>query len=68
MLLEVKQLARAKGVTATDVIRDALKAYIRRRRKACSLSFVGVGRSGRRSISKNAELILRRRIDRREGW
>lgn len=68
LLLEVKQLARANGVTATEVIREALKAYIERQQRTRTLSFTGVGKSGRRSISKQAEAILRRKGDRREGW
>lgn len=68
LLLEVKQLARANGITATEVIREALKAYIERQQRTRTLSFTGVGKSGRRSISKQAEAILRRKADRREGW
>lgn len=68
LLLEVKQLARANGITATEVIREALKAYIGEQRRARPLSFAGVGKSGRRSISKKAEEVLRRKADRREGW
>ena len=68
LLLEVKRLARASGTTATAVMREALKAYIGQQRPARALSFTGVGKSGRRSISKNAETILRRKVDRRKGW
>jgi len=68
MMLEVKQLARANGTTATEIIREALKAYIEQRRPARALSFTGVGKSGHRSISENAEVILRREADCRKGW
>lgn len=68
LLLEVKQLARANGTTATAIIREALKTYIERQRRARTLSFTGVGKSGRRSISKRAEAILRRKAKSREGW
>jgi metal-responsive CopG/Arc/MetJ family transcriptional regulator len=68
LLLEVKQLARSQGTTTTEIIREALKAYIGRRRRARVPSFTGVGRSGRRSVSKNAEAILRQKVERREGW
>jgi predicted transcriptional regulator len=68
LLLEVKHLARASGTTATEIIRAALRAYIDEQRPARALSFTGVGRSGRRSTSKNAEAILRRKADRQEGW
>jgi metal-responsive CopG/Arc/MetJ family transcriptional regulator len=68
LLLEIKQLARANGTTATAIIREALETYVEQRRPARSLSFTCVGRSGRSSISKDAEAILRRKADRRRGW
>jgi hypothetical protein len=68
LLLEVKQLARSQGTTTTEIIRAALKAYIGRRQRARVPSFTGVGRSGRRSISKNAEAILRQKVESQEGW
>ena len=68
LLLEVKQLARARGSTATEIVKEALKAYVGRRRPTRLLSFTKAGRSGRRSISQNAEQILRRRADSQEGW
>jgi len=68
LLVEVKQLARARGQTITEVIRDALKATVKRQQRTRLPSFTGVGRSRRRSISKKAEEILRRKLDSREGW
>ena len=68
LLLEVKQLARSQGTTTTEIIRAALKAYTGRRRRARVPSFTGVGRSGRSSVSKTAEAVLRRKVERREGW
>jgi hypothetical protein len=68
LLLEIKQLARANGKTATAIIRDALEQYIDRQRTARKLSFTAIGKSGRRTVSKNAETILRRKASRRQGW
>jgi Ribbon-helix-helix protein, copG family len=68
LLLEVKQMARARGITVTEVVREALEASLKRQSRTPVLSFTGVGRSGRRSISKDAEKALRRKVDRREGW
>ena len=68
LLLEVKQMARARGLTVTEVVREALEASLKRQSRPPVLSFTGVGRSGRRSISKDAEKALRRKVDRREGW
>src|SRR5207247_10323737 len=47
--------------------RDALKATVKRQQRTRLPSFTGVGRSRRRSISKKAEEILRRKLDSREG-
>jgi len=68
LFVEVKQLARARGQTITEVIRDALKATVKRQQRTRLPSFTGAGRSRRRSISKKAEEILRRKLDSREGW
>jgi Ribbon-helix-helix protein, copG family len=68
LMLRVRQLARANGTTMTDIIREALEAYVGQQQQGRVLSFAGVGKSGRRSVSKNAEEILRRKADRRKGW
>ena len=68
LLLDIKQRARADGTTATAVIREALETYLRQGRPVRTLSFTAIGKSGRRSISKNAETILRRKAGRRKGW
>jgi metal-responsive CopG/Arc/MetJ family transcriptional regulator len=68
LLLEIKQLARTSGKTATDVIREALKSYLEKNRTKRKLSFTGIGKSGRSSIAKDSEKILRRKANRREGW
>jgi hypothetical protein len=67
LLLEIKQLARASGVTAASIIRDALEQYLERKRTTRKLSFTAIGRSGRRTVSKNAEAILRRHAKRRRS-
>ncbi len=68
LLVEVKQLARASGTTVTNVIREALKSYLEKNRPSRKLSFAGVGKSGRRSVARDAEKVLRRKASRREGW
>jgi metal-responsive CopG/Arc/MetJ family transcriptional regulator len=68
LLLQIKQLAQTSGTTATDVIREALKSYLEKNRSRRKLSFTGVGKSGRSSIAKDSEKILRRKVNRREGW
>ena len=67
LLLEIKRVARTSGTTATDVIREALKSYVEKNRSKPKLSFTGVGKSGRSSIAKHSEKILKRNANRREG-
>ena len=68
LLLEVKRLARAQESTVTEIVREALRAYVAQRRRSRLPAFAKVGRSGRRSISQNAENILRQKARRRQGW
>jgi hypothetical protein len=67
LLLEIKQLARTSGTTATDVIRERLRTISKRIDRRGSCSFLGLGKSGRSSIAKNAEKFLKRKANRREG-
>jgi hypothetical protein len=64
LLLEIKHLARISGVTPADVIREALKSYLEQNHSKRKLSFTGVGKSGRSSIAKDSEKILRRKDNR----
>ncbi|HZP97090.1 MAG TPA: CopG family transcriptional regulator [Candidatus Limnocylindria bacterium] len=50
--------AERRGTTVSDITREALEAYLGRRRHR--LGFVAAGRSGRRDVSKRVEQILRR--------
>ena len=67
LLIEIKQLARHHGTTTTDIIREALKSYLEKNRSKPKLSFTGVSKSGRSSIAKDSEKILRLKANRREG-
>ena len=60
ILLDVKQLARARRTTATQIIHEALTAYVKLQPDSALPSFVGSARSGKHSVAKNAETILRR--------
>jgi hypothetical protein len=54
----LKELARARDVSAADLVREAVSEYTSRhapRRKPRSL---GAGRSGRHDLSENAEALL----------
>ena len=60
VLLDVKHLARSRQTTATQIIHEALTAYVEQQSESKLPSFVGAGRSGRRSVARNAERILQR--------
>lgn len=58
LLLELKHRAKGEGRTVSELIRDALKSYLRRGKRRKKLSFAGVGRSGQGNISEKSEEIL----------
>jgi hypothetical protein len=60
VLLDVKQLARVRRTTATQIIHEALTAYVKLQPDSPLPSFVGSARSGKRTIANSAETILRR--------
>ena len=60
LLLEVRQLARAKRTTATEIIHEALTSYVEGNKGASVPSFAASGRSGKKSVARNAGTILRR--------
>jgi hypothetical protein len=66
LLLEVKQMARVKHTTATEIIHEALTSYLEGQKSAALPSFAASGRSGKKSISRNAETILRRGLGGRQ--
>ncbi|MBI2821785.1 MAG: type II toxin-antitoxin system VapB family antitoxin [Acidobacteria bacterium] len=68
LLLEIRNLAQTRKTTTTEVVREALTAYIKRQSRTRVPSFTGLGGSGKRSVSRSAEALLRRHIKRHEGW
>jgi hypothetical protein len=53
-------IARRRGTTLAEVTREALTAYVTRRRRVRKpLSFTGIGRSGRSDVAERAEELLR---------
>jgi hypothetical protein len=70
LLLEVRRVARTQGTTLTEVIKNALKAYVERQPSAGLPSFTGVvpaGSRGKKSLGRNAKAITRRAVDPFEG-
>ena len=69
LLFEVRRAAKATGVTVTEIVRGALKAYISRQSRPRLPSFAAIGRSkGPGNIAVNADKILRDDIKPHKGW
>ena len=69
LLLGLKDLAKHRGTTVSEIVRDALEQYLAQNRPWRGLpSFAGMGDSGRSDISERAEEILAEDIDRQSGW
>lgn len=54
----LKQLARAEGRSAAELIRAAIADYTRQRASGARPSSLGAGRSGHGSLSERAEELL----------
>ena len=70
LLLEVKRVAQSKGLTITDVIKNALQAYCEAQPRTGVPSFAGIGQSkgqGSGKLGKNAKSLVRGRVDPFEG-
>jgi hypothetical protein len=53
-------MARQRGISLAEITREALSAYVSRKRgKKKPLSFVGIGRSGRSDVAERAEELLK---------
>ena len=56
----LRAIARQRGVALAEVTREALAAYVvRRRRRRKGLSLAGIGSSGRRDVAERAEALLK---------
>ncbi len=69
LLLEIKQLAEEQEQSVSDVIQEALRAYVksRRRAKRGKISFLSAGQSGHADVSERAVEILEPDVDRAAG-
>ena len=56
----LQAIARRRGVTLSEITREALAVYVARsRRKRKPLSLIAIGRSGRTDIAERAEALLK---------
>lgn len=63
-ILALRQLAKARGKSQAELIREAVTGYARRAGRPAAKG-VGVYRSGRSDVSEQAESLLRRAARRR---
>ncbi|MGH7901556.1 MAG: CopG family transcriptional regulator [Thermodesulfobacteriota bacterium] len=55
---DIKHVAKIKGKKVSNIIREALKEYLDKRKSKRNLSFVGIGKSGHKNISDTFEKKL----------
>jgi hypothetical protein len=68
-LKAIKEIAERKQTTVEEVAQEALQQYLQSQTlPAPSYSFIGIGHSGKRSISTQVEAVLAETAHRREGW
>ncbi len=70
LLLDVRRVAKTRGVTLTEVVNTALKAYVDTQPRPGLPSFTGIGRSkgpGSGTLGRNAKRLAARAIDPHEG-
>jgi hypothetical protein len=58
LLNGLKRIADEEGITVAEATRQALDRFVTQRRKPKKLSFLGIGRSGRKDISGRSEELL----------
>jgi len=59
LLSGLKHIADEEGISVAEAIRQALQRFVAQRQKPRKrLSFVGIGRSGRKDVSERCEELL----------
>ncbi len=59
LLIELKELSREEGRSVAELVREALQEFIvRKKPDARKLSFIGIGRSGKKNIAARHEELL----------
>ncbi len=55
----VRLLARRQGKSVAEIVREALRAFVRKQtHRSRRLSWVGIGRSGRSDVAERHEELL----------
>ena len=58
LLNGLKRIADEEGIPVAEAIRQALDRFVTQRRKPKKISFLGIGRSGRKDVAKRSEELL----------
>jgi metal-responsive CopG/Arc/MetJ family transcriptional regulator len=59
LIEEIKTISKEENRSTADVLREAMEHYIREKKKGeRTLSFVGIGKSGKKKISEKHEDLL----------
>jgi metal-responsive CopG/Arc/MetJ family transcriptional regulator len=59
LLNSLKHIADEEGISVAEIIRRTLDKFVAQRQKSSKqLSFVGIGRSGRKDVSERCEELL----------
>lgn len=59
LLNDLKRIADEEGISTAESIRQALERFVTQRQKSRKeISFIGIGRSGRKDVSERFEELL----------
>ena len=59
LINEIKEVAKEENRSVAEIIREAMLSYIKQKRlKGKSVSFIGIGDSGRKDIAERHEELL----------
>ena len=58
LLSEIREISAKEKKTVAEVMREAMRTYVRKKQPRRKLSFVGIGRSGRKDIAERHEELL----------
>ena len=65
----LNQMAKQKSITTEALVKDALLSYLGFQiRKSPKYSFIGIGHSGKKNLSKQAETKLEKAANKQNGW
>ena len=65
----LKQIAENKLMTTEALVKEALLNYLQLQiPRSKKYSFIGIGHSGKRNISRQVETTLKKAANRKEGW